>query len=203
MMKSITAYFALSVALLLSLLAPAQAQNGETALTLGDQIRITITGVPAGDQQSMALQTYIISNEGTIRLQHLKSEVRAVGMTPTALARSLEASYKAAKIYTNPAINISRNETGITIQTVTVSGNVKLGGSAPWRPKMRIIDAIADKGGPDDFANMKAVKLIRGQKTQVLDLSNISSHPERNVSLLPGDLIMVPAAGMNPFKKNN
>ena len=203
MMKSIPSYLALSVALLLCLLGPAQAQTGETPLQQGDQVRITITGVPAGDQQSMALQTYIVSNEGTIRLQHLKSEVRAQGLTPTALARTLEASYKASKIYTNPAINISRNETGTSIQTVTVSGNVKLGGSAAFRPSMRIIDAIADKGGPDDFANMKAVKLIRGQKTQVLDLSNISAHPERNVQLKPGDLIMVPASGMNPFKKNN
>ena len=203
MMKSIPALSTLCVTLLLAWSAPAQAQTGETPLKQGDQVKITITGVPAGDQQSMALQTYIVSNEGTIRVQHLKSEVRAVGMTPTALAQSLEASYKTAKIYTNPAINISRNQTADSVQMVTVTGNVRVGGTAVYRPNMTILDAIAEKGGKDDFADMKRVKLIRGGRTQVIDLSNVSSNPALDVPLQPGDKILIPPSGMNPFKKNN
>jgi protein involved in polysaccharide export with SLBB domain len=195
MMKTIASRFVLTLALLFALLAPVQAQNGETALKPGDQVKITITGVPPADQQAMLSQLYIVSNEGTIRLQHLKSEVRASGLTPTALARSLESGYKAAKIYTNPAINISRNNDATSVQMVSVSGNVRLSGSAVYRPGMKIIEAIAEKGGPDDFANMKRVRLMRGQNSQELDLSNVSKTPAANVALQPGDIIIVPASG--------
>lgn len=195
MTKCVAALCLLTLASLLALLTPAYAQTGETPLRPGDQIKITVTGVPAGDQQSMALQLYIVSNEGTIRLQHLKSEVRASGLTPTALARQIEATYKAAKIYTNPAINISRNETAGSAQMVTVSGNIRVGGPVVFRPGLKIMEAIAEKGGFDDFANPRKVRLVRGQKSQELDLSNISRNPQVNVALQPGDLIIVPKGG--------
>ena len=195
MIKSVSAFCLLAFVFLFALLAPVHAQTGETPLKPGDQVKITITGVPAGDQQSMALQLYIVSNEGTIRLQHLKSEVRASGLTPTALARQIEATYKAAKIYTNPAINISRNQTADSAQMVTVSGNVRVGGAVVFRPGLRVMEAIAEKGGFDDFANPKKVRLVRGQRTQELDLSNISQNPQVNVALQPGDLIIVPQGG--------
>jgi protein involved in polysaccharide export with SLBB domain len=195
MMKHIAAFLVLILNLLLVPLSAAQGQVGETPLRSGDKVKITITGVPAGDQQSMALQLYTVSNDGNIRLQYLEGEVKASGLTPTALARNIERVYKAAKIYTNPAINISRSDDATTVQVVTVSGNVRQGGSAVFRPGMRIIDAIAEKGGPDDFANMKKVRLVRAQRTQEIDLSNVSGNPERNLILQPGDLIIVPAAG--------
>jgi hypothetical protein len=43
------------------------------------------------------------------------------------------------------------------------------------------------------------VRLVRGQKAQEMDLSNVSGNPERNILLQPGDLIIVPAGGF--FKK--
>jgi protein involved in polysaccharide export with SLBB domain len=194
-MKSVYTLLVLVLNLLLTNQLSAQAQVGETPLRSGDKVKITITGVPAADQQSMGLQLYSVSNEGTIRLQYLEGEVKATGLTPTALARNIERIYKAARIYTNPAINISRSDDATTVQVVTVSGNVRQGGSAVFRPGMRIIDAIAEKGGPDDFANMKKVKLVRSQRTQEIDLSTVSSNPERNLILQPGDLIIVPASG--------
>lgn len=195
MIRSLHFFCVLSLALVLGAFAPAQAQTGETPLKPGDQVKITITGVPAGDQQSMALQLYIVSNDGTIRLQHLKSEVRAAGLTPTALARQIENTYKSARIYTNPAINISRNQTADSAQMVTVSGNVRVGGAVVYRPGLKLMEAIAEKGGFDDFANTKKVRLVRGQRTTEYDLSNISQNPQVNVALQPGDLIIVPQGG--------
>jgi len=201
MNTTIHAVLTLVFALCLSLMGSVHAQTGETPLKPADQVKITITGVPGNDQQSMLSQTYIVSNEGTIRLQHLKNELRAVGLTPTALARSIENAYKGARIYTNPAINVSRLDTATSVQMVSVSGNVRVPGSTVFRSGMRIIEAIAEKGGPDDFANMKKVKLMRGQRTQEMDLSNVSSNPERNVLLQPGDTIIVPAGGFFGGKK--
>lgn len=205
MTKITSIAWALALGVLLAFIGPVQAQTqtGETPLKPGDKVRVTITGVPAGDQQSMALQMYIVSNEGTIRLQHLKGEVRAAGLTPTALARQIEANYKVARIYTNPAINISRSDDATTVQTVTVSGNVRVPGSTVFRPGMLINDAISEKGGPDDFANMKKVRLVRAGKTREMDLSSISSNPERNIPLQPGDTIFVPPARLNPFSRGD
>ena len=196
-MKMLNFLSCVALAILCAVSGPLQAQVGETALKPGDQVKITITGVPAGDQQSMGLQLYIVSNEGTVRLQHLKSEVRASGLTPTNLARQIEATYKAAKIYTNPAINISRVQGADSAQMVTVSGNVRLGGSLVYRPGLRIVEAIAEKGGFDDFANPKRVRLVRGQNAQELDLSNISKNPAVNIELKPGDLVIVPKGGIS------
>jgi len=190
----------LAVGLMWAMCGPLQAQVGETPLKPGDQVKITIVGVPPGDQQSMGLQLYVVSNEGTVRLQHLKSEVRASGLTPSNLAKQIEATYKAAKIYTNPAINISRVQSADSAEMVTVSGNVRLGGSLVYRPGLRVVEAIAEKGGFDDFANPKRVRLVRGQNAQELDLSNISKNPAANIQLKPGDLIIVPKGGigLNP-----
>ena len=187
----------LAAALAWACCVPLRAQTGETPLRSGDELKIMITGVPAGDQQSMALQVYVVSNEGTVRLQHLNSEVRASGLTPTNLARQIEANYKAAQIYTNPRINISRVLSAGSAPMVTVSGNVRLGGSLVYRSGLRIVEAIAEKGGFDDFANPKRVRLVRGQKAQELDLSNISGNPAVNVELKPGDLVIVPKGGMS------
>lgn len=189
----------LVLTMFLSLAGPSFGQANETPLRAPDAVRITITGVPPGDQASMAQNLYPISDDGTIRIQHLTTGIRAAGLTPTVLARNIEAAYKAAKIYTNPAINVTRSDDARTVQTVTVSGNVRVPGSTIYRPGMKINDAISEKGGPDDFANMKRVRLVRNGRTTEMDLSNISSHPERDVPLKPGDSIFVPKGGIGPF----
>ncbi len=146
----------------------------------------------------MANAVYTISNAGTIRVQYLNGEVRAAGLTASVLSRSLEQAYKSADIYTNPVINVSRADNGATTsqQTVTVSGNVKQSGPVVLRPGMRITDAIAERGGPDDFGTMRRVKLQRGSKSSEHNVSNISDLAQ-NVLLQPGDTIHVPKA--NPF----
>lgn len=184
--------------LLVCLGSPSLRAQGESPLRQGEQIKIMLAGVPAVDQQSMAAFVYTISDAaGTIRVQYLDGEVRAAGLTATALARNLENAYKKAEIYTNPVINVSRADGGISTQseTVTVSGNVKQSGSVALRPGMRITDAIAERGGPDDFATMRRVKLQRGSKSTEHNVSNISDLTQ-NVLLRAGDTIHVPKANV-------
>lgn len=197
-MKSfMTRLFVLAVGLCLALTTSSTyAQQGETPLRPGEQLKITLTGAPPNDMQSMASMAYPIGNSGTISLQYLKSEVRAAGLTPSELARQLVATYKNAGIYTNPTFNVSRLVDITTSEVVTVSGEVRVGGSVVLRPGMRIMDAISDKGGFGDFGNPGRVRLVRGQNTQELDLRDVSKHPSNNVILKAGDLIIVPKAGL-------
>src|SRR5690606_35632719 len=107
--------------------------------------------------------------------------------------RTLERAYKEAEIYTNPVINVTRAnvDPGTNTETVTVSGNVRKSGAVLLRPGMRITDAIAEAGGPDDFGTMKRVKLQRGNRATIHDVSNISNLKE-NILLQAGDSVHVP-----------
>jgi protein involved in polysaccharide export with SLBB domain len=166
--------------------------QGETVLQRAENLKITITGVPPNDTSAMALQQFIVSNEGTVRLTYLKQEVKAAGLTPTQLARNIEAAYKAAGIYTSPTVNVARMMGPDTQQVVTVNGNVRRPGQCMWRPGITLNDAIAECGGFDEFANERRVRLMRNGTTREIDMRNISSNQKNNVVLEPRDSIIVP-----------
>lgn len=199
-MKSlVTRLLVLAVGLCFAFLATAHAQVGvgETRLKRAEQISITLTGAPPADAQQMGSQPYTISDAGTINLQYLRSEIKAVDLTPSELARHIAAAYRNAGIYTNPTINVTRVMGTQTQETVTVSGEVKVPGTVVWRPGLTIIEAISEKGGFSDFGNPGKVKLMRqGKSPQELDLRNISRNPANNVVLQVKDIILVPQTGI-------
>jgi protein involved in polysaccharide export with SLBB domain len=57
---------------------------------------------------------------------------------------------------------------------------------------MTINDAIAERGGFDEFANERRVRLMRKGNTREIDMRNISANQKNNVALEPGDSIIVP-----------
>ena len=191
-MKTIRTYLAACMAVLLTTFV--QAQQGETPLRSGEALRISVTGVPQTDMAVFASAVFNVSNAGTVNLPHL-GELKASGLTPSSLSKSIEAAYKNAQIYTKPVVNISRGGTGDSAsqQVVTVSGNVKASGPVMWRPNLRLIEAISEKGGFDDFANKAKVKLIRGSKETVYDMRKIAE--TNNILLQPGDIVHVPQGG--------
>jgi protein involved in polysaccharide export with SLBB domain len=71
------------------------------------------------------------------------------------------------------------------------------GGPVVYRPGLTILDAIAEKGGFTDFANVKNVKLIRGNTITEHNLKNVT--PATNVTLQPEDRIIVKQAGPLSF----
>lgn len=165
---------------------------GETPLRKAETLRISITGIPLSDQSSMAAQSFIISNDGTVNLTHLKTPLRAVGFTPSQLAQSIESAYKAARIYTKPTVNVQRMVGPDTQQIVTVGGNVKQPGICVFRPGMKLNEAITERGGFDEFAKKNRVRVMRRGGVKEYDLRNLSKNQENNVLLEPGDEIIVP-----------
>lgn len=166
----------------------ALAQGTEPNLRPGDSIIIKLSGVPQ-EESVLVSNTYDISDEGTINLTHL-GEIRAAGMRPSALQKSIENAYKSAEIYTNPTVLVSASRDGGT-QVVYVSGEVKQPGAIPMRAGMSVHDAITSAMGPTDFAKMKAVKLTRGTSTRELDLRR-ADNPDASLPVQAGDKIHVP-----------
>lgn len=183
---------------LLSLLAAAtvvlpcaQAQNGELPLRPGDRITIAVGAIP-DNEVAQIRGVYTVSDSGTINLLHI-GEVRAVGLKPSSLQRSIEQTYISKEIYTRPNVLVSIDSVGdATMRQVTVTGVNKPGG-VPYQQGMTLSRAIMSAGGPTPFGNMKKVKLLRsGRPPTVHNLGTGIGNPSVDVQVQPDDQIIVP-----------
>ena len=154
----------------------------------GRAIQITIGGVPP-EEKSKFDQMYPVSESGTINMPFI-GEVRAAGLRAEELSSTLEARYKAAKIYTRPTFQVFDSSVqSIDQQTVVVGGSVVRSGPVPFNRNLTLWQAIQSAGGPNPFGSMKRVKLLRGKNMKQYDVTR----PQfMQIPLEPGDIIDVP-----------
>lgn len=170
-------------------------QNSEIPLTPGDRISITIGGVPPEEVPQIS-KVYTVSDSGTINLLHIQ-EVRAAGLKPSALQRSIESTYKSQEIYTNPTVTVSIDSVaGDTGRQVYVSGVVQPG-PKPFKPGLTAMQAIMSGGGPTPYGDLRKTRIVRtnpdgSRKTIAVDLKKYSSNPSVDVPLQPEDQVIVP-----------
>lgn len=177
---------------LLASLGTSNAQTGELPLKKGDKITISIGGIP-DNEIAQIRNVYTVSDEGMIPLLYIGS-VRAVGLKPSALQRTIEQTYISQEIYTRPSVlvSIDGGENAATLRTVVVTG-VNKPGAVSYRQGMTITQAIMTAGGPSPFGNMKKVKLIRlGRPPSVHNVSNSAGDPSVDIQVQPDDQIIVP-----------
>ncbi len=167
--------------------------QGELALKPGDRVTISIGAVPDSDVNQIK-GIYTISDNGTISLLHI-GDVRAVGMKPSSLQKSIERTYIDREIYTRPNVLVSIDGgggNGETARSLTVTGVTKPG-AVPYKQNMTMTQAIMYGGGPTPFGNMKKVKLIRaGRQPTLHDLRSNAGNPSVDVLVQPDDQIIVP-----------
>lgn len=181
-MKRIFILFACLLASCLNLTA-------QTTISAGRAIEIQIKGVPS-EEIPVVSGTYTVSEGGTISMPHLQGPVRAAGLSPTALARSIEAAYRAAKIYTTPTINViaSSSET-LDEQVVTVGDQVVSPGPVKWVRGLTLYNAIQAARGATPFGSMKRVRLTRNGQSKVY---NLTDPKHMTIPVEPNDTIQVP-----------
>lgn len=188
-----TFHFAFVIAVLLAMSGLGQggvfAQSGEIPLRTGDRITISIGAIP-DNEVAQIKGIYTISDNGTINLLHI-GEVRAVGLKPSALQRSIEQIYIAQEIYSRPNVQVSTDNGGADSRQVLVTG-VQKPGVVVFRQGMTLSQAIQAAGGPTAFGNMKKVRLIRNNRTTIHNLSKDMGNPSVDVILQPDDQINVP-----------
>ena len=180
----------------IALQLPVAAQNREMQLRPSDRITVTIGGVPAEDAAQIS-KVYTVDDSGTINMVYI-NQVRAAGLKPSDLQRSIESIYKSREIFSNPVVTVSidDNMNVATTRTVTVTG-VQLPGKKQFKPGMTAMDAITDGGGPTPFAKLKDTKVIRtspsgDRRTIAVDLGRYSRDPSVDIKLEPDDLVIVP-----------
>ncbi len=165
----------------------ATAVFGQATLRVGDPLEIRIGGVPYEEQQQVN-NTYTVDANGSINLPYI-NKVKAESLTPAQLARSIEESYRANKIYTNPNITILIQPTA---RFVNVGGSVQRPMRVPFTEDMTLLAAINGAGGFNDFADQRHVRVLRGNEVKIYDVRQFRKEPSKDVKLQPGDKVEVP-----------
>ncbi len=180
----------LSILLSACAVTSAHAQNGELALKANDRVTISIGGIPDNEVPQIS-KVYSISDNGMVNLLHI-GEVRAAGLKPSALQRTIEQTYKDKEIYTRPTVTVSTDDSAITTRFVYIVSGCNSNGQVPWNSGMTILKAVSAAKGFSPFAKPSKTKLIRNGIATEVDLKNISANPSRDINLQPEDQIIVP-----------
>ena len=131
--------------------------------------------------------------DGRISLP-LLNDVQAAGLTPTQLAGVIADGLK--KYITNPQVTVGVTE--INSRRVYVTGEVTKPGAFPLQGNMTVLQALTSSGGFTQFAKTKGIYVLRTEDNkQVKHPFNYKDvvkgkHPELNIVLQPGDVIVVP-----------
>jgi polysaccharide export outer membrane protein len=134
--------------------------------------------------------------DGTITMP-LLGDVRAVDITPTELKKEIG---KALSQYIKEAgAVVTVAVTEVNAYKVTVSGNVLQPGVYPSRQFLTVADAVALAGGPNRFAKVNEVVLIRpnpkgGVRRIPIDYEAIQKGEQlrQNLVLIRGDTLFFP-----------
>lgn len=138
-------------------------------------------------------RTIPVRPDGKISLP-LLNDVMAAGLTSMQLAAGIREGL--TKYLTSPQVTVTVTE--INSRRVYVTGEVNRAGSIPLLPNMTALQALSGAGGFTQFAKMKGIYILRNEAgKQVKYPFNYKevvkgNHPEQNIPLLSGDVIVVP-----------
>ena len=138
-------------------------------------------------------RTVPVRPDGKITLP-LINDVQAAGTTPQQLAATV--TEKLRKYVNEPQVTVI--VTQINSQRVFVVGEVLRAGAFPLLPGMTVLQALSSAGGFTTFANVKKIhvmRLVNGKHTELpfnyREVLN-GDNPDQNITLQPGDTVVVP-----------
>ncbi|PJA16286.1 MAG: hypothetical protein COX65_02865 [Elusimicrobia bacterium CG_4_10_14_0_2_um_filter_56_8] len=138
-----------------------------------------------------------VQPDGNIEIPLLGS-LKAQGMKPEDLQRILTSKF--SKYVSNPSITI--NVRKFSSNRVAVIGEIRMPGYYDYREGMRLLDLVAQAGGPQDYARRKKVRIFRrikeadekvSEKVIKADLEAVfSGKMDKNILLTTGDIVYIP-----------
>ena len=150
-------------------------------LKKGDPVVVNLRGIP----NALVVED-IIDENGFITLPYLNS-VDAIGKTSSELEIFIHDLY-VPDFYRYITVNVLIP----TQRSYYVRGAVKAPGRFVFSAGMSLLQAITTAGGYTDFSNPKKVRILRGDNTSLYNMREIEKRPEMDVSIEPGDVIVVP-----------
>ena len=145
-----------------------------------------VKGQPVGGHIS-TLPTQVVEQNGTIPVP-FGGSVKLAGLTPaqagTAIAKALEGKA------TNPQAVVSLVSSNINI--ATVNGDVDKPGLVPITVRgERVLDVIAQAGGPKGSTYDEEVQLVRAGRVAKINMQDLVSDAAQNIRVSPGDSLVV------------
>jgi polysaccharide export outer membrane protein len=135
----------------------------------------------------------VVRPDGKISLP-LVNELQAAGLTPAQLRAAVEKA--AAKWVKEPDATVIVKT--INSRKVSILGNVGKAGTYPLTGDMTVLQLIALAGGLQEYADAKGITIMRKQDGRDVTLKfNYKDvvkgkNLQQNVSLKPGDTVIVP-----------
>ena len=124
--------------------------TSEYVIGVGDTINIRVY------EQDGLSSSVKIRRDGRIAIP-LAGEVLVAGKHPSQLAREIEGRLKEFIVTPRVTVNIETSQP----VTVTAVGEIKNIGALTLEPPARLIEAIAQAGGPTDFADKSRIFVLR------------------------------------------
>ncbi len=132
--------------------------------------------------------------DGKISLP-LVGDIVASGLTPMQLEKEISEDLKA--YIANPEVTVIVQ--AVNSRKFNIVGEIARPGTYPLTKQMTVLDAIAQAGGPRDFAKAKKIYVLRlledGERLRIpFNYKDIirGKNFHQNVELQPGDTIVVP-----------
>lgn len=157
----------------------------------GDLLEISVYGAPDFDHKEVR-----VSNTGDIVLPLIGAQ-HVVKLTAAQAQTLIAAKLTRGEFFNNPQVSVFVKE--YATQGVSVLGEVQKPGVYPLLGPRRLFDAVSQAGGLTPKAG-KAVTVTHSDDPthpeRVLLAGNLENTVEGNVSVMPGDTIVVSKAGI-------
>ena len=153
------------------------------AIRVGDKITIQLTGVPEGDY----FDEKQIPASGDITLPLLTQSFHVAGLLAAEVATEITEAYKGQRIFTNPVVTVLVEE-----RYINVGGDVRSPGTMVYRSDSTLMSIVNSCGGFTEYANRRAVRILRGQQVIQVDCIKAIQTPGADPPVYPGDQIYVP-----------
>jgi polysaccharide export outer membrane protein len=133
------------------------------------------------------LPAQVVEQDGTVPVP-FGGTVKVAGLTPAQAGRAIAKSLDGKA--TNPQVLVSLITS--TINTASVNGDVGKPGLVPITVRgERVLDVIAEAGGPRDPPFDTDVQLVRSSRVARAKLQRLIDDPRENIRIEPGDNIVL------------
>jgi len=168
--------------------APTSGVSEDYRIGEGDVLQISVMGEPTASVPSVMVRT-----DGKITMPLIK-EITVSGLTPTELEKVV--TEQLSKMIRVPDVTVIVAQSNS--QRVFMIGAVKKEGPLHYTYRMSVMQAISEAGGLTDYAKRKRIYVIRNENGRQFqfhfdyDAVMKGQHMEMNMTLLPGDTVVVP-----------
>jgi len=154
----------------------------ENRLRVGDQI---VVRVETNANQPVQTLEISVDENGEISLP-LVGRIKASGLSPSELQERIQANYVPRYYVRCTALVL------VSARFFYLGGEVRAPGRYPWTDDITLMKAIMTGGGFSDYANRKKVEITRNKETRRINCEDLRAHPDKDVSVQPGDSINIP-----------